>query len=269
MASGILSSVEADPITDVIKWSTLGFVNVTKENASSAGSGTLVNVDGRDAILTAAHVLDALLKIKTVGVVVFTEGHQIQRTEIDMQRVNYIRLACSNYTINGPDLALVWLYPEIASSLKSILTSIDIRVHQQRYAQLAQLGDTALHIVCGVVGERTGHPKCEDDRIKITFEALLVSGKFHIEPNAGKFDRLRFEPGPDEAMVPNSYRGMSGGGAWQIITEQGPDGEYIRKTFLLMGVAFWEEPIQNSLDIYCHGPKSIYSVLMHEIGSSS
>lgn len=269
MATDILSSEEADPITDVIKWSTLGFLKVTKESASSAGSGTLVSIDGRDAILTAAHVFDELLKIKTVGVVVFTRSQKIQRAEIDMQRVDSVRISCSNYTINGPDLALVWLYPEIASTLKSILTSIDIRVHQQRYAQLAKLGDTALHIVCGVVAERTGCPRIEDDRIKITFEALMVSGKFHIEPSAGKLDRLRFEPGPDEMMVPSSYQGMSGGGAWQIITEQGPDGKYVRKTSLLMGVAFFEKVIENAMNIYCHGPKSIYSTLMQKIDSSS
>jgi hypothetical protein len=91
------------------------------EDASCAGSGTLVTVGRLDGLLTAAHVLNALPKSGDVGVVLY-KGESLQKQVIKIQDTNRVTICGKNFGPNGPDLGFLRLPEENIGWLKATST---------------------------------------------------------------------------------------------------------------------------------------------------
>jgi len=102
----------------------VGFVAVSVsgsvEEATCAGSGTLVTVGSLHGVLTAAHVVDALPKTGEVGLVVGIEDpSKYQRQVSKMKHTESILLCSKPFDQYGPDLAFLTLPPETIGWLKA------------------------------------------------------------------------------------------------------------------------------------------------------
>ena len=65
---------------------------------------------------------------------------------------------------------------------------------------------------------------------------------------------------------PQSYKGYSGGGLWQLIIDKSKDGVFQIKERILSGVIFYQSPITGIIrSIKCHGRHSIYNVAIDHI----
>ena len=76
---------------------------------------------------------------------------------------------------------------------------------------------------------------------------------------------VEYEQG--SSMLPKSFRGMSGGGLWQVPLTRDPRGEITHEAPLLSGVVFYEEQTQASFNIKCHGRQSVYRVAYEALRS--
>lgn len=93
----------------------VGFVKLfgsSDQDAEVAGSGTLIQVDGEFAILTADHVLSNLPTSGELGLVLPRSGKpQIDRHTLKADHLQYVRIGQASGTSSGPDLGYV-LLPE-------------------------------------------------------------------------------------------------------------------------------------------------------------
>jgi hypothetical protein len=92
----------------------VGFAKIVDEtnveDAMLGGSGTLVSVEGRHAILTADHVLGNLPDTGLVGLILPTRFKaQLQRVTLDMALSTKVRIARGEVASEGPDLAALLL----------------------------------------------------------------------------------------------------------------------------------------------------------------
>ena len=63
----------------------------------------------------------------------------------------------------------------------------------------------------------------------------------------------------ENAQIPTSYAGMSGGGLWQVTVRQTPDGNIVPGRHLFCGVSFYEGVRSNGIKFMrCHGRRSVY-----------
>ena len=104
----------------------VGFVKIVgqEDDAVPAGSGTLVTAAGRHAILTAAHVLDALPNSGEFGLILPRSGTEpkLHRYRLDAGKVHKIRIAKASYDRTGPDLGLLILGGPDVTKLESTKT---------------------------------------------------------------------------------------------------------------------------------------------------
>lgn len=65
---------------------------------------------------------------------------------------------------------------------------------------------------------------------------------------------------------PENYGGFSGGGLWHVLIERSRNGAVEIKDRILSGVAFYQEPIVDSIRIIrCNGRQSIYKKVIEKI----
>lgn len=130
---------------DIVQY-TIGFVRVTStprgQDAVLLGSGTLVSVGSKHAVLTAHHVMSILPRAGRLGVVIESTTQQYT---IDVQGLNYIPIERGKTDADGPDLAAVLLAPPIASAIaaKKTFYNLDLRREQMLHSP------PALHDACG------------------------------------------------------------------------------------------------------------------------
>jgi hypothetical protein len=92
------------------------------------------------------------------------------------------------------------------------------------------------------------------------FEALINLGNVFVEPATP--DLFRFQPVASEGVIlPSSYAGTSGGGLWKYYLSD----DFSLLQARLIGVVYWEKPVQNELHLIGHGQISIYQTLFDAI----
>jgi hypothetical protein len=94
---------------------TIGFARVTQgdkgEDAESAGSGTLVTIDSLYGVLTAAHVVEELVKHESVGIILSAESPEhYQKQILNMRHTERpVVIKGEKFSPTGPDLAFLRL----------------------------------------------------------------------------------------------------------------------------------------------------------------
>jgi hypothetical protein len=246
--------------------STVGFVGVDDGPPASLGSGTLVRFGNVVGVLTCAHVLEALLKQKDIGILCFpVRSNQIQRLQLPMATTDSVAIGATPWSESGPDLAFLRLPPPILGDIEKLATI----VNGDRQRQIIVAGDPEntmkLCAMAGVIDEMTKPPIIERSPKVIVattpFEALLNVGHLFVDDEGT--DRFRFQPIVSEGVIlPTSYEGTSGGGLWKFYLAH--------ETFSLVqariiGVAYWQKPVGSELHLVGHGQVSIYDHLLNII----
>ena len=229
------------------------------EDATAAGSGTLVTIGNIAGILTAAHVITNLPDQGEIALIRFPgRPAQLQKQTIDMGLAEKLVIAFGDGDAQGPDLGFLRLPMLNVQNLAATNNFLNIG-SRHGVEQSAHKGNAHVDAVAGVVSEWTRDvPSLRPaSRIK-TFELLYCGGTVTSKYEPAAFDLCNFRPDFEPGKKPPaSYGGVSGGGLWR--TYFVPDGNNQMIANRLVGVAFYERPSANgSLELICHGPRSIY-----------
>lgn len=238
-----------------------------KTLARLIGSGTLIDIDGKRYILTAAHVwheaegvdlLYLLLKKKPGRALV-----KIPHASISA-RTLWEEDSSEEW---GPDVALLEIPPPQLATIEAYKSFLNFR------QQLADLSENppkikdSVWLIYGVVGEFSQVGVGDEGRIDTKLVARAFIGGVIQTHAIDGFDY--YDAGMELWLpgIPASHGGVSGGGLWQVnvsISESGAFRWDGRRR--LRGVAFWESPVSDQKRIVrCHGPRSVFDRLLCEL----
>jgi len=251
----------------------IGFLRIEDtprgQDAILLGSGTLVTTGSTRAILTAHHVLQVLPKHGRVGLILSPTLHQ---HTVDTQALVYREIARGTIDAEGPDLGAVILAPSIAAAIaaKKTFYNLDAR-REQLLHKPPELHD-GVWFVHGFVDERTVEEPGRDgfSLIKGFYSFSGAGGPGELPVLKGDHDYFAFPVSYDaRSVAPNSFRGMSGGGLWQVTLIRDPQGDIRPKKSLLSGLVFYQEATTDTqCGVKCHGRSSVYKVAYEAIGRS-
>jgi len=236
--------------------------NGTAEDADLGGSGTLVTAGGHHAILTADHVLDNLPSRGELGLILPTRFvPRLHRAVIKAELARRVTIGDASYDSNGPDLGLLVLPQADVLKLEATKTFYNLDKRRDRMLSAPPTLDMGGWIVCGMVAEWTSDlpPEAGFSRVKI-FRGISGFGVVRTERYDGeRFDYLEFETKYNAAYQgPDSFKGLSGGGLWQIVLEE-HDGAVTISDVLLSGVIYFQSDLLGEIrTLFCHGRRSIY-----------
>jgi hypothetical protein len=247
----------------------IGFLRVEStprgQDAVLLGSGTLVSVGSKHAVLTAHHVLSILPRTGRLGLVI---SPRLQQHTVDTQGLTYLRIARGAIDADGPDLGAVVLAPSIAGAIaaKKTFYNLDLRREQMLHSP------PALHdgfwFVNGFVDENTVVEPTRNGYSSVKgFYNMSGSGGPEEPIVVGDYDYFAFPVGYRERSVaPGSFGGMSGGGLWQVPVVRDAQGQIKHETPLLSGVVFYQAPTTDAYcGVKCHGRQSVYGVAYQAI----
>jgi hypothetical protein len=246
--------------------STVGFVDIGGSSPASLGSGTLIKFGDIVGVLTCAHVLEASLKEDEIGIVCFpVRATQIQTLRVLMARTDYIMIGSPPWGEPGPDLAFLRLFTPIIGDIERMATIANGDHHRENIVagEPEPTGKLCTCAVAGVVAEMTKPVKITqlaNGIVETTpFEGLINVGRVFVDDETA--DRFRLQPVPGEGIkLPTSYKGTSGGGLWKFFLNQDNSVQAC-----LIGVAYWEKPLEDELHIVGHGQISIYKTMFDAI----
>ena len=230
------------------------------------GSGTLVRVLDKFAILTADHVLDGLPK-KTGRVGLILEKTR-QTFTVDARGIEYIRIARGTVAAEGPDLGAIMLSAPIASSIRSIKSFYNL--NSRREQTLAGPPDATVGVWAanGFIDEWTMEsvPHPGEERI-VRFYNFTGYGQPQDRRVVGEHDYYSYPvSGGGRAIAPEYFNGVSGGGLWHVALGAEKDGTFVHRSLLLAGVVFYQVPTTDTeCGLTCHGPMSVYRVAFDAI----
>jgi hypothetical protein len=264
------------------------------EQIKLIGSGTLITFGNVSGILTAAHVLRELKLDTDLGLIV-PEVEQPIEDNTPKIPVKYLSDgiigAKGPIESEGPDLSFLHIPRNaIPGVIKAKKSFFNICSHRELNSQQPLGNDFGVWFICGFPDEFT---KVEEssrgfDEVRgfwgLCVPTSGISREVTIEQSvnyfyslmelkqlgnstspivSGRFDY--FELPVIECRIGDkglsSYGGVSGGGLWQVPLNRDEKEKLIWGDPILSGVAFYEYPTENGMNIKCHGRHSIYQYL--------
>lgn len=231
-------------------------------DAQLAGSGTLVEIGGTHAILTADHVLEHLPSNGEVGLILPTRFQpQLHRFTLNMEFVEKFRIAKGTHESDGPDLALLILHPSQVGAVKAIKSFYNLSKRRDQILSNPPEINVGVWVLSGMAHEWTVDttPERGYERVKV-FRGIHGAGLVEVEYMRNGYDFLEFKAKYNESYKgPKSYGGYSGGGLWHLLIAKHEDRGLEVADRILSGVAFYQSPIEGQIrTIKCHGRQSIY-----------
>lgn len=248
----------------------IGFARATSARSDRKvellGSGTLVRVGDKHAILTAHHVLEVLPKGPRLGVLLDSTTRLLS---LDQRGLHRLKIARGKDDSVGPDLAALILAKPIASTLAAQRRFFDLSAHREEMLERPELDEHGMWVVGGFVDELT---RRETHRgiPHITFRNQALLGTVERCPPVGEFDYFNSPIDVDDRVnVPKLFGGVSGGGLWQIQLAQDTKGVLSARQAKLSGVVFYQLPTTaTQCGLRCHGRRSVYEVAFAAIANS-
>lgn len=219
------------------------------------GSGTLVEIEGTHHVLTAAHVWHETRDAEQIGLALtaYPSGFTIPRDAISEKT-----LWSRENPEWGPDLALLELPRPFVSRIAAHKSFLNLA--QQR-AMLAAHPPAIgrCWAITGMVGQFSEVQTRPAARL---VEASIQGRAFFsaIQQTHHRDGYDYFDAGAKVELpgAPSSFRGVSGGGLWEIglsMTKSGTISWDGKRHF--RGVAFWQSPVSDGRRVIrCHGPES-------------
>lgn len=251
---------------------TVGFVTVSAdgdiEEASCAGSGTLVTVGSLHGILTAAHVLEALPKTGQIGLVVeIDDPTKYQKQLINMEHTDSVLLCDEPFDQYGRDLAFLRLPQEGIGWLKAQRSFYNLFRPREDVLAIKEPSKSYVDILIGMIHALTEDVPSEKPKTrKQRFTAIFCGAKLTAMRYLADYDLYYFEPTGDAGFsLPESFEGTSGGAVWRFYVEE-KNGETPVIDRRIVGVPFFQMRYKDKpVEIVCHGSKSIYGPLIDKI----
>ncbi len=231
----------------------------------SSGSGSLVSLEGKCGILTAAHVIDDLMRThgESIELVITMAYHRLSLEKATLE----IRKHRCERDGDGPDLAFIGINdPNALSALKAKKSFY--RLPPPKPLVFDQLEDrrTALCLIAGGPAEMDS-----ETGKRMTPEHVLMRrlffGRAQVvnEWQAGDCDFFEVLMFSGQYGFPSDYGGVSGGGIWHIPLTMDPDKGRASLQYLypeLIGVAFYQSPaIDGARTIRAHGHRALVGLL--------
>ncbi|CDZ35582.1 Hypothetical protein NGAL_HAMBI1145_29170 [Neorhizobium galegae bv. officinalis] len=239
----------------------------------SLGSGTLVKMAGVRGVLTAGHVAIALKDEERVGIVNFGPG-KFQTLIFNPNDEDGFSMVSDEE--NGPgaiDIAFIRLPQETERQLAVNQAFWDMDERIRLVYESGKFLDDPVHVVMGVIGERSDHDHSNEKYVNSWYEAMMHVGS--VDSRAVENDLIViFRPNLAESIpAPTSYGGTSGGPLW-VMSQQAlhkvAGAAWSKFDFHIFGVAFYEElSPDGQLQILCQGPRVVdwlYERLAEEVG---
>lgn len=230
-----------------------------KAPVALAGSGTFVELSGRHYILTADHVWNGTEGWEELAIALAAEGTPLS---IPRDRVIANRLGGPPYSDWGPDLALLEIPPHLVATIKTRKSFLNLAKRRAMLSAYPPRMEKTLWAVMGMVAETSEvKSRTESGLVPVNIRGEAFFGVTCTADRRRGYDYLTTYAKTTLPSVPTSFKGVSGGGLWQI-------GVTMRKATGVIswagehhfrGVAFWEEPKPpDQVALRCHGPKSIF-----------
>ena len=239
----------------------------TPEDADPIGSGTLVNVGQVFGILTAQHVADGLTQDSRLGLTIGPEGDE-HAFQLPISEARIVEIAAPVNKEYGPDLAFITIPQPYLGTVKSYKSFVDLSADQAYLLDDPPTLDSGLWFVCGCPSRMTRRvPSERGFREVIEFRLLCGTGPAGSTFVKGDFDyidmQLNLRAAPN---LPRTYRGMSGGGLWQVLIRREASGMFSASRYLLSGVVYYQtELVDERRALRSHGRRSVYQVAYEAI----
>ena len=250
---------------------TIGLAKLTVhdrvEDATCAGSATLVNIGQVYGLLTAAHVLeDALPKKVDVGIILFRD-RSLQKQVVKMENAEQLIIRGHKFGPNGPDLGFMRLPQENVGWLKATNSFCNLTRARDQVLAHKVPAPNYVDAIIGMIDELTKEVAVAQPlRRAKSFSAIFCNGQVRKERNKNGYDVLDIAvTAYPDFELPDSFEGMSGGALWRIyFIEKDNSPSIIEKR--LIGVPFHQSQDEDGAKIIsCHGPTGIYRALIDEI----
>jgi hypothetical protein len=160
-------------------------------------------------------------------------------------------------------LGAVILAPSIAGAIAAKKTFYNLDLRRVQMLNSPPELHEGVWFVNGFVAENTvAEPGRDAHELVKSFYHLAGAGGAEKLTTTGEFDYLAFLVGYSErSIAPRSFKGVSGGGLWQVPLVRDGEGQIKHESPLLSGVAFYQVPT-TELDcgVKCHGRRSVYEM---------
>ena len=228
------------------------------------GSGTLIQVAGRYAILTAEHVVRELPKTGRLGLLLQPSRHDFT---IDTNGLRYVSIARGDIDSEGPDLGAVILSSETASSIGAIKQFWNLTSHRDAMLQNPPILNSGFWIANGFPDtEKAIEADTEDGSRVMRYMNFNGVGGPREPWVVGDHDYYSFPVVPHDLYgIPRDFGGMSGGGLWQVEIRRPSGGEFSVVRKHLSGVVFYQVRTAEDVALICHGRKSVYDFALDAI----
>jgi len=236
------------------------------------GSGTFVRVGNDCFILTADHVVKSgsFRNSERLGFAIMGDVHQ---HSLAMSVVGAISVGECGAGADGPDLALIQLPNDAIGWIRAFKSFWPLDgPHSEEGKEFERIGN-GVWAIAGCPAEYTveGPALIPGFERSIGLYGLCGFSGVQNETMRKGFDYLEFPVAYDsQSDPPSSFKGVSGGGLWQVLLSRGPAREVLHSEPILSGVAFFESPVSDDeVVITCHGRSSIYRSVVHHIRDSA
>jgi hypothetical protein len=147
------------------------------------------------------------------------------------------------WTERGIDLGFTFLNPEIADSVATQSTFLNIEKNRQRIEGDQPPSGHYLDVVFGLIAEYSEKPAIENGRWISPMRAVIYRGKMHSDENG----LLRFQTADDDPeKLPRDFGGLSGSGLWRIHFADHGAGKFEIIEKRLWGITSWQIDKQNN-----------------------
>lgn len=244
-----------------------------REVSHQSGTGTLVEIDGKLCVVTAAHVIDDICHRDRVGLLIDWQGGS-RRCIFEKGYLQYVRLPRGSTPDIGPDLGAIVLplSGEGLAILKAHKVFYSLSKRIDRFSGDYPALSDGVWFPCGVLaeGSQSLPPELGFDHVTGHW-AMVGRASAPVETWRDGFDYLdlRGRPGVDRDM-PNSFCGASGGGLWQGLVAKHPDGRLELHEVIFSGVIFYQSDLVEGVrTLRSHGRISVHERLVEAIRSAS
>jgi len=224
------------------------------------GSGTLVCIRGRcHGILTAHHVADVLAEDSRIGLTVAQEGQEHAFT-IPREESRLLEIAVPETKEYGPDIAFLSVPPRYLPTIMASKAFHDLAPDQSSLLNSPPPLENGIWFACGsprrimeLVPSEVGY------REVWSVNQLCFAGPAAAAFTKGEHDYIEMLT---EARARDSlptYKGLSGGGLWQVLLIRSPSGTIEPVRYLLSGLVYFQTDVQDGKrSLRCHGRRSLY-----------
>jgi hypothetical protein len=248
-----------NPVWQSISSYLVGIVKLRKtdsfDKVTLCGSGTLAEINGRHAILTAHHVIEALPNSGEIGLILAPQP--AHKFTLNVETLNKVKLARGWSESEGPDLGLILLPMERLGQIKALQSFYNLSKRREKMLSDPPEITRGVWLLCGYPDEWAKDQEAEGGFAQVTgFKALCYGGGVDNECIREGFDYLDFHVDSGQLQ---SFGGVSGGGLWHVLLKKSLEGKLEVSDSIFSGVAFYESPlVDGSRSIRCHGRQSIY-----------